>query len=123
MSLPEVKAGAGVGAGSAAEAAAGSATRVTARNEHLRGLGRDVAIVLPAILAHPSVWWAGISSLLRLARRGWWRRPPFLPVPGEAYWDFRLVTAFGGTGQDAVLKGEDVVAYLQWCRRARPRRG
>ena len=110
---------AGPGAAAAAATAAGGAKG----NGQRRGLGRDVAVVLPAVLAHPSVWWAGVSALLRLARRGWWRRPPFLPVPGEAYWDFRLVTAFGGTGQDAVLKGEDVVAYLQWCRRARPRRG
>jgi hypothetical protein len=107
----------GVGAESGAGAGAAKSNR-----QH-RGLGRDVAVVLPAVLAHPSVWWAGVSALVRLARRGWWRRPPFLPVPGEAYWDFRLVTAFGGTGEAAALKGEDVVAYLQWCRRARPRRG
>ena len=117
MSLP------GAGAGAAAESAAGSENGAAMRNGQQRGLGRDVAIVLPAVLGHPSVWWAGVSALLRLARRGWWRRPPFLPVPGEAYWEFRLVTAFGGTGKDAAFTGEDVVAYLQWCRRARPGRG
>jgi hypothetical protein len=88
-----------------------------------RGLGRDIAVVLSAVVVHPSVWWAGATALARLARRGWWRRPPFLPVPGEAYWAFRLVTAFGGTGEEAVLRGDDVVAFLQWCRRAHPRRG
>ena len=31
----------------------------------------------------------------RLRRRGWWWRPPFLPLPDEAYWHFRMVTATG----------------------------
>jgi hypothetical protein len=88
-----------------------------------RRLGRDVAVVLPAVLAHPSIWWAGLAAVARLSRRGWWRRPPFLPLPGRSYWDFRLVTAFGGSGRQSVLDGRDVVAYLQWCRRTRPRRG
>jgi hypothetical protein len=80
-------------------------------------------VVAGAVAAHPSIWWAGITAVRRLSRRGWWHRPPFLPVPGKAYWDFRLVTAFGGTGEEATLEGRDVVAYLQWCRRTHPRRG
>jgi hypothetical protein len=31
----------------------------------------------------------------RLRRTGWWRRPPFLPLPDREYWKFRLVTAAG----------------------------
>ena len=85
--------------------------------------GRDVGVVLGALLPRPWLWWSGLTALARLARRGWWHRAPFLPVPGEAYWHFRLVTAFGGSGDSAALTGPDVVAYLQWCRRARPRRG
>ncbi len=86
-------------------------------------LGRDVAVVLSAVAAHPSIWWAGAGALVRLTRRGWWRRPPFLPVPGTPYWQFRLVTAFGGTGRGGVMEAHDVVDYLRWCRRTRPRRG
>jgi hypothetical protein len=85
--------------------------------------GRDVLVVLGAILPRPWLWWSGLTALARLSRRGWWHRSPFLPVPGEAYWHFRLVTAFGGSGDSAALAGPDVVAYLRWCRRARPRRG
>lgn len=96
-----------------------------------RRLGADVAVVLPAVLAHPSLWWTGLAAVRRLARTGWWRRPPFLPLPGEAYWEFRQVTAFGGpghasgraSGRASALDRSDVVAYLQWCRRTRPRRG
>jgi hypothetical protein len=82
-----------------------------------------VAVVFLAVAPRPSLWGAGVAALVRLSRRGWWRRPPFLPVPGEAYWNFRLVTAFGGSGEKAVLARHDVVAYLRWCQRTAPRRG
>jgi len=88
-----------------------------------RRLGRDAGVVMSALVSHPSLWWAGIAALTRLSRRGWWRRPPFLPVPGDSYWEFRLVTAFGGDGRDAGLQRADVVAFLRWCQRTRPRRG
>jgi hypothetical protein len=88
-----------------------------------RPLARDVVVVLHAVAAHPSIWWAGLAAVGRMARTGWWHRRPFLPLPGQSYWHFRLVTAFGGAGSEAAMAGRDVVAYLQWCRRARPRRG
>ena len=88
-----------------------------------RRRAKDIAVVLSAVAPHPSLWWAAVAALGRLARRGWWRRRPFLPVPGDAYWEFRLVTAFGGSGREALLERHDVVAYLQWCRRTHPRRG
>jgi hypothetical protein len=85
--------------------------------------GRDATVVARAVLAHPSLWWASVGALRRLARRGWWHRAPFVPLPGEAYWRFRLVTAYGGDGETEVLTSSDVVAYLRWCQRSRPRRG
>ena len=85
--------------------------------------GRDAAVVARAVLPHPGLWWAALGALHRLARRGWWRRAPFVPLPGEAYWRFRLVTAYGGEGEAEVLTRSDVVAYLRWCQRSRPRRG
>ena len=54
---------------------------------------------------------------------GWWHRAPFLPLPGEAYWRFRLATAYGGDGVTGELTPADVVAFLRWCQRSRPRRG
>jgi len=83
--------------------------------------GRHAAVVLQAVVPHPALWWAALGALARLARPGWWRRPPFLPVPGEEYWRFRLVTALGGTGWDEVPSSADVRSYLQWCRRTRRR--
>lgn len=83
----------------------------------------DVVTVARAVVPRPSLWWVSLATLGRLARRGWWHRAPFLPVPGAAYWRFRLITAFGGTGEDAAPTTADVVAYLRWCRRTHPRRG
>ncbi len=85
--------------------------------------GRDTATVVRALLPHPTLWWTGLTTVKRLARRQWWRRAPFLPVPGDAYWHFRLVTALGGDGDSSALQGDDVVAYLRWCQRSRPPAG
>jgi hypothetical protein len=87
------------------------------------GWGRDATVVLRAVAPHPGLWWATLGALRRMARRGWWHRAPFVPVPGEAYWHFRLVTAYGGDGDPEALTTADVLAYLRWCQRTRPRRG
>ncbi len=88
--------------------------------------GRDVVVVARAVVPRPGLWGASAGALFRMARRGWWHRAPFMPLPGEAYWRFRLVTAYGGDGGDgraAELTPDDVVAFLRWCQRSRPRRG
>ena len=71
---------------------------------------RDAAV---AVLRRPSLWGVALAQLVRLARPGWWRRPPFLPVPDPDYLRFRLETQYG-TGQEP--EPEDVVTYLHWCR-------
>jgi hypothetical protein len=88
-----------------------------------RSWGRDAVVVARAVLPRPGLWGASAGALRRMARRGWWHRAPFVPVPGEAYWRFRLVTAYGGDGGTAELTPDDVVAFLRWCQRSRPRRG
>ena len=50
-----------------------------------------------------------------LAQPGWWRRPPFLPLPAPDYLRFRLETAYGGAGDGPIDPG-DLVTYLRWCR-------
>lgn len=49
----------------------------------------------------------------RLARPGWWRHAPHLPLPDPAYLRFRFETQYGAGDPDP----RDVVAYLEWCRR------
>jgi hypothetical protein len=85
--------------------------------------GREARVVVRAVGPHPDLWLASAGALRRMARRGWWHRAPFLPLPGEAYWHFRLVTAYGGDGETGALTPADVLAYVRWCQRSRPRRG
>jgi hypothetical protein len=71
-----------------------------------------------AVLRHPTLWWTGARQALVLAAPGWWRRPPFLPLPSAEYLRFRLETAYGGSG-DRPIEPADLVAYLRWCRAQR----
>ncbi len=68
-----------------------------------------------AVLPHPSLWLTAVSQARRLARPGWWRRPPFLPLPAPDYLRFRMETAYGGAGDQPPAPG-DLVTYLRWCR-------
>ena len=67
-----------------------------------------------ALLPHPGLWATAIRQVLVLATAGWWRRPPYLPLPDPAYLRFRLQTAYGDP--DRAPEPHDVVTYLHWCR-------
>jgi hypothetical protein len=59
------------------------------------------------------------AGLLRVVwnfrARGWWRHPPFLPLPPREYVRWRMHTAYGDP--DAVPPAEDVARYARWVRR------
>jgi len=76
---------------------------------------RVLAGAFVVLLRHPDLWRTALRQLRVLARPGWWRRAPFLPVPDPEYLRFRLVTAYGGDGT-ARPDPSDLVAYLRWCR-------
>ena len=63
----------------------------------------------------PSLWAIALVQLFRLAPTGWWRRPPFLPLPDREYLRFRLQTQYGDP--DHTPEPADLVTYLRWCRR------
>gem|GEM_PF-525689 len=65
------------------------------------------------ILRRPRLWGTALRQTGRLARPGWWRRPPFLPVPDRAYLRFRMETQYGADGDP---EPTDVLEYLEWCR-------
>ena len=58
-------------------------------------------------------------DLLRVAwrfrSRGWWHRPPFLPLPDREYVRWRMHTAYGDA--DVVPPAEDLVKYARWVGR------
>ena len=67
-----------------------------------------------AVARRPRLWPTAARQTRRLAPHGWWRRPPFLPVPTKDYVAFRTVTQYGEIGRSP--SPEDVVDYLAWCR-------
>ena len=69
--------------------------------------------IVATVLAHPSLWATALRQAARMTRPGWWRRPPFLPVPDPAYLRFRLETQYG---TDGTPDPGDVLVYLRWCR-------
>jgi hypothetical protein len=76
--------------------------------------GDTRSAVVRALLARPDLWWTGVVVLKRLAPPRWWRAGSHLPLPHRAWWQFRMVTAYGHA--DAHPRADDVIAYLEWCR-------
>jgi len=67
-----------------------------------------------AVLRRPRLWPTAIRQARRTAAPGWWKHRPFLPVPGGAYLEFRMLTQYGDAGRQP--DPGDVVSYLEWCR-------
>ena len=47
-------------------------------------------------------------------RRGWYRHPPFLPLPDRTYLEWRMYTAYAD--EAAVPPADDVVRFARWRR-------
>jgi hypothetical protein len=69
------------------------------------------------LLRRPFLLGPLLLAAWRFRARGWWRRPPFLPVPPRAYLDWRQETAFGAAG--GLPSPAQLGRYLRWTRRAR----
>lgn len=67
-----------------------------------------------ALALRPWLWPVAIAQAFRIARRGWWRRLPFLPLPDREYLRFRMDTAYGSSKD--LPEADDFLAYLRWCR-------
>jgi hypothetical protein len=66
----------------------------------------------------PDLWPSALRTAWLLCDPGWWRRWPPAPRPPRLYEEFRRQTMFGSQ-PGAALSGEDLVAYLEWCKRMR----
>jgi hypothetical protein len=80
------------------------------------GRRRSWLAAFAAVAARPHLWGEAVASSVRMARPGWWRRPPFVPRPDPSYLAFRLETQYGADGAPAP---RDLVSYLEWCRAQR----
>ncbi len=69
-----------------------------------------------AVARRPRLWPTAARVGASLVPRGWWRRAPFLPLPDRRWLHFRLVTAYGADGRGPVA-ADDLVTWLDWCRR------
>lgn len=67
-----------------------------------------------AVARRPELWATALRQVARLAPRGWWRHPPYLPAPDRAWARFRLQTMYGDAAHEA--GPDDLVAWLRWCR-------
>ena len=76
-----------------------------------------VASAALAVAVRPWLWRVAVTQAWRLAPPGWWRRWPPLPLPDRDYLRFRMQTAYGDP--EGGPPADDVVAYLEWCRRFR----
>ena len=78
------------------------------------GIDGDVAMrAVIAVLIRPRLWTTAMRQWVRMVAPGWWRRPPFVPVPDSDYLRFRWQTQYGPT---APADARDFVVYLEWCR-------
>jgi len=70
-----------------------------------------------AVAARPRLWSVALRQLIVLAPHGWWRSLPPVPTPDPAYLEFRAATQYGDPHHG--FEADDVVTYLDWCRRYR----
>ena len=76
---------------------------------------RFFAALVGRALINPLVARDLLSMSWAFRRRGWWRVPPFLPIPDSTYLEWRVHTAYGD--ERDVPPVEDVLRFARWRRR------
>lgn len=69
------------------------------------------------LLQHPTRVPVVLQAGWRLRANKWWRRVPFLPLPDQAYWNFRLMTATGSS--EGLMSAREIVDAAVWSSRQR----
>jgi hypothetical protein len=82
--------------------------------------GLDTRSMVWHLVRHPAAILTVARAAWRLRRRAWWRRAPFLPLPGRAYWQFRVATATGSV--TGVTGAREVVEFAAWSDLQRTRK-
>ncbi len=65
------------------------------------------------IIPRADLWGVGVVQAKRFARSRWWSRAPFLPLPGNSYWKFRMESIYGDP--NALPSRSELIEYLEWC--------
>jgi len=74
-----------------------------------------VLTLAPRALVRPTLARDLVRVGWRFRSRGWWHRPPFLPLPDREYVRWRMHTAYGDA--DTVPPADDLVKYARWVGR------
>lgn len=67
-----------------------------------------------AVARRPHLWSTAARAYRSMVPDRWWSRRPYLPVPDLDWMRFRLVTAYGGTGDAPPGSEDDLLAWLAW---------
>ncbi len=73
-----------------------------------------VVALLGRAVVNPRVASDLVALAWSMRRRGWYREPPFLPLPPPEYVRWRMLTAYGD--EKAVPPADDVVRLARWRR-------
>jgi hypothetical protein len=76
-------------------------------------LSLTAALVLRG-LVNPRLALDLVRTAWAFRRRGWWSRPPFLPLPDREYLRWRMYTAYAD--EAAVPPTDDVIRFARWRR-------
>jgi hypothetical protein len=82
--------------------------------------GINVRELARYLVRHPLEVPVVVRAGWRLRARRWWTTAPYLPLPGESYWRFRMITATGSTS--GVLSPGEIVDAATWSLRQREER-
>lgn len=72
------------------------------------------------VLRRPSLLPALLGLAWATRARGWYSRPPFLPLPPRSYLRWRMDTAYGDP--EAEPTTEELARFLRWAGRMRRNR-
>ncbi|HEY0809047.1 MAG TPA: hypothetical protein VGD49_02755 [Longimicrobiales bacterium] len=71
--------------------------------------------ILARVLTRPRLIMLLLTTGWRFRRRGWYRHPPFLPLPPANYMRWRMHTAYGD--EQSLPTANELEAYLRWAAR------
>ncbi len=79
-------------------------------------------IVWRVLLRRPGLAAEAARLAAAAAPRGWFRRPPFLPIPDPEYLRWRMAAAYGRPDRKPTVREmEDFLVWRRRLRRARAR--